>query len=143
MYTKEQLSGILLVTAIPKLKTKKANTKVGWTVRHSIEIRAPLRMIDGIERSLGSLFNIEPKRIPEPARHRDMLIVSRQADVVSICNIMPDGAPAKSNSWSRMKRGMKIVEEGRHTTMKKKDFEVILIDETKDIYRQTWNREDV
>ena len=78
MYTKEQLAGILLVTAVPKLKTKKANTRVGWTVRHSVEIRAPLRMIDGIERSLGSLFNIEPKRIPEPARHRDMLIVSRR-----------------------------------------------------------------
>ena len=64
MYTKGTISWYFASHGSTKIKIKKSQHKSsGWTVRYSIEIRAPLRMIDGIERSLGSLFNIEPKRI--------------------------------------------------------------------------------
>jgi len=133
MYTEEQMAGILLTTATPRLKIVKADTRSGWTVRHDITIRAPKRMTDGIERGLGSLFNIEPKRIPEPKRHRDMLVISRQADIIAIANIIPL-SPAKSNAWGRFKRGINVVEEKDHIEMKREDFEAILNDETEDIY---------
>ena len=139
MYTKGQLAGILLVTAVPKIKIVKANTRSGWTVPHSIEIRAPVRMTDGIQRSLGSLFNIEPKRMSEPGRRRDMLIISKQADLISISGIMPDGAPAKSEVWSKFKRAMNVLDAKEHIEMKREDFEAILNDETKNIYRKSRN----
>lgn len=139
MYTEGQLAGILLTTATPKLKVIRANTRSGWTLRHIIEIRAPVRMIDGIERSLGSLFNIEPKRKPEPKRHRDMLTISRQPDIIAICNIMPDGAPAKSNAWSRFKKGMKIVENREHLDITREEFGERLNDETNYSSRKAGN----
>ena len=141
MYTKGQLAGILLTTATPKLKVTPAKTRSGWTVRHSIEICAPLRMTDGIERSLGSLFNIKPKRQQQRGYHRDMLIIGKQADIIAICNIMPVGAPAKSNAWHRFITGIKIVENREHLDMTREEFGERL-NETNTSSRETGNGAD-
>lgn len=146
MYSTDQLSGILLLTASCKFNIVRVRSNRGWEPRFLVYIRPPEKMIQALCDTLeaeGISFSL----IRERGRRVDTILIRRRHSIFRVCEIFPSFVPSKNSGWETFKILMGMIQENKHLEEDGKyNFEVVMNEDeekTKDLHRQMGDRKDL